>query len=666
MAGLEDLSDRELLEMKAREMAPRYGVDPDFAATLFHEESGFDPKALSKAGALGVGQLMPATAERFGLSAAERANPVANIETSLKYLQTLHERYGGDRIKVVTAYNAGEGKADAGTPLADETVQLLTRMDARHPGILTMPRKLAAEATTRQLEQMAGPGAPPSPLVSPQTTGERLYDIATDPRGIGMTAGALVGGPVGPVLGAALGGAAGQGALELQQRGGQPAGRTGLDPGLLARGLRTIQPQAMLGGIGQTMQGNPPEVMERMAWSGVMGALTEGGAQVLSRFAASRLSPRAEQAQRMFGKDTPLTMRQAFPSRPTIYERRMAEMGQQLGVIPPMSGPQYEALTAKVGQEPVDLMPVQAWGKVLRANREPIAGHTALADRLDKMDNTVTFSQAQDLVSDLTAASAQVSKDGYATKVAASYGEAKEVVLDAMEQTLRVSGDPSALTEFQAAREATKTFYDQAAIARLLAKHADPKRTLRGPNGSEVPVYNGETLFKAVQAGETKGRFRRMEPDRLARFKAFAEASALGRTQGADPALRIANAIAKVGLSATPLILRVAKGEYPTMGEAGLVFGAIIVPKIWARLIDNPAVVRAAMVYAQNPRIAAMATGALERLTMQAADNVLRDMDPTLQVMPRVPKAPTIPRPLGPTSVPVVAAAVAPRAASRR
>jgi hypothetical protein len=89
------------------EIALAEGVDTHLARAIIQAESAFNYKARSRAGALGLMQLMPSTAERFGV--LDPFDPRQNISGGVKYLKWLHDYYAGDLIRVVAAYNAGEG-----------------------------------------------------------------------------------------------------------------------------------------------------------------------------------------------------------------------------------------------------------------------------------------------------------------------------------------------------------------------------------------------------------------------------------------------------------------------------------------------------------------------------------------------------------------------------
>ena len=101
----------------------QYGVDSNLIKSVITAESCFKTKALSHAGARGLMQLIPATAERFGVK--NSYSPDQNIRGGVKYLKFLLKRYQGNLEKTIAAYNAGEGKVDRykGIPPYKETKQ---------------------------------------------------------------------------------------------------------------------------------------------------------------------------------------------------------------------------------------------------------------------------------------------------------------------------------------------------------------------------------------------------------------------------------------------------------------------------------------------------------------------------------------------------------------
>lgn len=90
--------------------AEQHALEPALVKAVVHVESAFDPYARSPKGAMGLMQLMPATAARFGVENAYR--PEQNVVGGVKYLKFLHDRYEGDLRLVLSAYNAGENLVD--------------------------------------------------------------------------------------------------------------------------------------------------------------------------------------------------------------------------------------------------------------------------------------------------------------------------------------------------------------------------------------------------------------------------------------------------------------------------------------------------------------------------------------------------------------------------
>jgi len=98
--GVVDYSS--LIEDEARSQ----GLDPALLQALIRVESGFNPAAVSNKGAMGLMQLMPATAKRYGVGDA--FDPLQNIRGGTKYLKDLLQMFNQDLELVLAAYNAGE------------------------------------------------------------------------------------------------------------------------------------------------------------------------------------------------------------------------------------------------------------------------------------------------------------------------------------------------------------------------------------------------------------------------------------------------------------------------------------------------------------------------------------------------------------------------------
>jgi soluble lytic murein transglycosylase-like protein len=100
--------------------AVRYGLPPKFVESVAKVESGMKPDAVSPKGAMGVMQLMPATARSLDANPADTAQ---NIEAGTRLLRELLIKYNNDAVKALAAYNAGEGAVDRyhGMPPYSET-----------------------------------------------------------------------------------------------------------------------------------------------------------------------------------------------------------------------------------------------------------------------------------------------------------------------------------------------------------------------------------------------------------------------------------------------------------------------------------------------------------------------------------------------------------------
>jgi soluble lytic murein transglycosylase-like protein len=89
-------------------LAPRFAVDPRLALAIARVESNFDSSAISPRNAMGVMQLIPATAARFAVD--DPLDAEQNVRGGLAYLRWLLDAFDGDIASVAAAYNAGEGR----------------------------------------------------------------------------------------------------------------------------------------------------------------------------------------------------------------------------------------------------------------------------------------------------------------------------------------------------------------------------------------------------------------------------------------------------------------------------------------------------------------------------------------------------------------------------
>ena len=122
-----------------RAAAREHGVDEAIVRAIIHAESAFNPRALSRVGAQGLMQLMPATASRFGVANAFDA--AQNIRGGVQYLAWLLRRFNGNLTLAAAGYNAGEGAVDkyGGVPPYGETQRYVQRVGVlaeRYRGVL--------------------------------------------------------------------------------------------------------------------------------------------------------------------------------------------------------------------------------------------------------------------------------------------------------------------------------------------------------------------------------------------------------------------------------------------------------------------------------------------------------------------------------------------------
>jgi len=124
---------QQQIEQWVKLWAPEYGLDAELVLAVIATESNFVTKAKSPKGALGLMQLIPATARRFGVK--DTFDPVDNMHGGMAYLRWLLEYFNGEVDFALAGYNAGEHavKRYQGIPPYRETVNYIRRIAKLHP-----------------------------------------------------------------------------------------------------------------------------------------------------------------------------------------------------------------------------------------------------------------------------------------------------------------------------------------------------------------------------------------------------------------------------------------------------------------------------------------------------------------------------------------------------
>ena len=122
----------DVLHQLVQETAHKHNVDPALVSAVISTESNWNTSAISRKGAQGLMQLIPQTAQHFGVY--NPFDPTQNVEAGVTYLSTLLERYNGDLPKALAAYNAGPRVVDrwGGVPNYRETREYVQKVTSSY------------------------------------------------------------------------------------------------------------------------------------------------------------------------------------------------------------------------------------------------------------------------------------------------------------------------------------------------------------------------------------------------------------------------------------------------------------------------------------------------------------------------------------------------------
>jgi soluble lytic murein transglycosylase-like protein len=148
--GTRSLERTELRKL-VHEVSTEHGVDPKLIDALVRVESGYNPKAVSRKGAMGLMQLMPETAKRLKVN--DPFDPADNVRGGVKEFSRLVSRYSGNLQLALAAYNAGEGAVSKyrGVPPYAETRSYISKILSMYTG---RPYRLAGSYRAAPVRMM--------------------------------------------------------------------------------------------------------------------------------------------------------------------------------------------------------------------------------------------------------------------------------------------------------------------------------------------------------------------------------------------------------------------------------------------------------------------------------------------------------------------------------
>jgi hypothetical protein len=141
----------DVLHQLVKETAQKHNVDPNLISAVISTESNWNTAAISRKGAQGLMQLVPETAQHFGVF--NPFDPAQNVDAGTRYLSSLLERYNGDLPKALAAYNAGPRAVDRwrGVPDFRETREYVRKVTSSYfqPGSEHQPWRAASKPIYR-------------------------------------------------------------------------------------------------------------------------------------------------------------------------------------------------------------------------------------------------------------------------------------------------------------------------------------------------------------------------------------------------------------------------------------------------------------------------------------------------------------------------------------
>lgn len=166
----EVLSMRIEVRDLVRRLSVENGLDPKLMDALVRTESGYDPSAVSRKGAMGLMQLMPATARRLGV--ADPFDPEQNVRGGMREFARLVDQYRGNLQLALAAYNAGEGAVARyrGIPPYNETRNYVSRILTIYTG---KPYRLAGSYRVARVRMVTDP-ANGQTMITNQSTEQNL------------------------------------------------------------------------------------------------------------------------------------------------------------------------------------------------------------------------------------------------------------------------------------------------------------------------------------------------------------------------------------------------------------------------------------------------------------------------------------------------------------